>query len=63
MEVKIEVRQETVNGVVGEKKYNLIIDTDKRRYSASAMLFDLSIKQVKELIPLLTKELTNALKI
>lgn len=68
MEVKIEVKQEIKNGVLGEKTYSVRIripygsDSSVKWYK-DASLYDLDVETVKELIPLLTKEMENALNI
>lgn len=67
MEVKIQVKQEIFDGVVQPKRYQLNIDiphgTDTIYWSKTCYLYDLDADTIKDLIPLLTKALENALKI
>ena len=67
MKIKIEVKQEIVDGKLSPQKYSLFITIPYRardiHWEKDAMFSDLDAETIKELIPLLTKELENALKI
>lgn len=63
MKVKIEVKQEIVNGVVGPKKYSLHMSIPYTYHEKEASIHDLDAGTIKELVTRLTEELEDALKV
>jgi len=66
MKVEIKVEQKIVDGKVMPKKYTVHVEipygTGGILWKKDMWLHDVDAETIKELIPLLTKELENALK-
>lgn len=61
--VEIKVEQKIVNGETSPKEYSLHISNGNSYYHNRSTLYNLSVEEIKEMIPKLQEELEKALKI